>query len=119
MDQSVELAKKLGPMGVDLIDCSSGGLDPRAKIPLGPNYQVPFAQKIRDRAGIRTGAVGLIPVLESANLVIQEEKADVVMFAREFLRRPYWPLEVARERGVIVPWAAQYLRAGPDGSPAR
>jgi 2,4-dienoyl-CoA reductase-like NADH-dependent reductase (Old Yellow Enzyme family) len=104
---------------VDLIDCSSGGLDPRQKIPLEPNYQVPFAQRIRNATGILTGAVGLIGVPTDANLIVQGQKADIVLFAREFLRRPYWPLEVARELGQPVPWPPQYLRAAPPGTKPR
>jgi 2,4-dienoyl-CoA reductase-like NADH-dependent reductase (Old Yellow Enzyme family) len=119
VDQTIEVVRKIGPLGVDLIDCSSGGLDPRQRIPFKPNYQVPFSQQIRDRTGILTGAVGLIGVPGDANLIVQEGKADLVFFAREFLRRPYWPLEVARELGQRLPWPAQYLRAAPDGTKPR
>ena len=114
INQSVYLARKLAPLGVDLIDCSSGGLDPRQKISLHAGYQVPFAQEIRSQAGILTGAVGLISVPSQASAILRENKADVVIFAREFLRRPYWPLEVARDLGNQVSWPAQYLRAAPD-----
>jgi len=119
VDQTIEVVRKIGSLGVDLIDCSSGGLDPRQKIPFKPNYQVPFSQQIRDMTGILTGAVGLIGVPAEANLIVREGKADLVIFAREFLRRPYWPLEVARDLGQPVPWPAQYLRAAPDGTKPR
>ena len=119
VDQSIYAAKKIAPLGVDLIDCSSGGLDPRQKIPVKAGYQVPFAQQIRDKAGILTGAVGMIEVPEMASEILRTEKADVVIFAREFLRRPYWPLDEARNLGIPASWPVQYLRAAPDGSPAR
>jgi 2,4-dienoyl-CoA reductase-like NADH-dependent reductase (Old Yellow Enzyme family) len=119
LDQSIHLAKKIAPLGVDLIDCSSGGLDPRQKISMHPGYQIPFAQKIREMAGIRTGAVGMITVPSQASVTVREGHADVVIFAREFLRRPYWPLEVAGDLGIEVPWPAQYLRAAPPRTPAR
>jgi len=117
--QSIELAKQLGPFGVDLIDCSSGGILPGAKIPLEPGYQVPFAAEIRRETGILTGAVGLITSAAQADAILREDKADVVLLAREFLRQPYWPLRVAHELGFPVSWPAQYLRAAPDGTPAR
>lgn len=119
VDQSIYAAKKIAPLGVDLIDCSSGGLDPRQQIPVKAGYQVPFAQQIRDKAGILTGAVGMIQVPEMASEILRTEKADVVIFAREFLRRPYWPLDEARNLGIPASWPVQYLRAAPDGSSAR
>jgi 2,4-dienoyl-CoA reductase-like NADH-dependent reductase (Old Yellow Enzyme family) len=119
VEQSIEAVKKIAPLGVDLIDCSSGGLDPRQKIPVKPGYQAPFAQEIRSKTGVRTGAVGMIEVPEMATEILRSEKADVVIFAREFLRRPYWPLEEARKMGVPVTWPTQYLRAAPDGTLAR
>lgn len=119
LDQSVELAKRIAPLGVDLVDCSSGGIVPSAKIPLGPGYQVPFAERIRHETGMPTGAVGMITSAAQADLILREEKADLIIMAREFLRKPYWPLDVARELGFPVSWPVQYLRAAPDGSPAR
>ncbi|MGB0035163.1 MAG: NADH:flavin oxidoreductase/NADH oxidase [Candidatus Acidiferrales bacterium] len=119
LDQSVELARQLGPLGVDLIDCSSGGNVPYAKIPMAPGYQVPFAAEIRRAAGIRTGAVGMITTAAQGEAILREEKADVIIIAREFLRQPYWPLHAAKELGVSTSWPAQYLRAAPDGTPAR
>lgn len=119
LDQSVELARQIGPLGADLVDCSSGGILPGAKIPIEPGYQVPFAAEIRRATGILTGAVGLITSAAQADVILREEKADVVLLAREFLRQPYWPLHVARELGFPVSWPAQYLRAAPDGTPPR
>ncbi|MGD9726611.1 MAG: NADPH dehydrogenase NamA [Nitrospiraceae bacterium] len=119
VEQSVELARQLKPLGVDLIDCSSGGNLPHAKIPVGPGYQTPFAERIRREAGIATGAVGLISMPEQADEIIRKGQADLVLLAREFLRDPYWPLHAARELGHAVHWPAQYLRAAPNGSEAR
>jgi 2,4-dienoyl-CoA reductase-like NADH-dependent reductase (Old Yellow Enzyme family) len=117
--QSVELAKQIGPLGVDLIDCSSGGTTPNAKIPVGPGYQVPFAEEIRRQAGILTGAVGMITSAEQADAILREGKADVVLLAREFLREPYFPFVAGRELGQAIPWPVQYLRAAPNGTQAR
>jgi 2,4-dienoyl-CoA reductase-like NADH-dependent reductase (Old Yellow Enzyme family) len=97
-------------MGVDLIDCSSGGNVYNARIPASPGYQVPFSQAIR-KTGILTGAVGFITTASQAEAIIQEEKADVVLLARELLRNPYFALSAAREQGVDVTWPDQYLRA--------
>jgi 2,4-dienoyl-CoA reductase-like NADH-dependent reductase (Old Yellow Enzyme family) len=119
LDQSVELAQQIGPLGTDLVDCSSGGIAPGAKIPVRAGYQVPFADEIRRKAGILTGAVGMITTAAEADAILREEKADVVLLAREFLRQPYWPLRVAHELGFPVPWPVQYLRAAPDGTPAQ
>jgi 2,4-dienoyl-CoA reductase-like NADH-dependent reductase (Old Yellow Enzyme family) len=119
LDQSVELAERIGPLGVDLIDCSSGGIAPGANIPLRAGYQVPFAREIREQTGIMTGAVGLITSARQADTILREENADIVLLAREFLRQPYWPLQVAGELGFPVTWPVQYLRAAPDGTPAR
>src|SRR5580704_6905931 len=117
--QSIQLAKLVGPLGVDLIDCSSGGISPGAKIPVRSGYQVPFAEEIRRQTGLLTGAVGLITTAAQAHAILQEGKADVVLLAREFLRQPYWPLHVANELGIPISWPVQYLRAAPDGTPAR
>jgi len=92
---------------------------PWAKIPVGPGYQVPFAAAIRERTGILTGAVGMITEQEQADRIIREGKADAVLIARDFLRDPYWPLAAARETGHPISWPAQYLRAAPEGTPAR
>ncbi|MGD8277873.1 MAG: NADH:flavin oxidoreductase/NADH oxidase [Gemmatimonadota bacterium] len=113
IDQSVRLSEALRDIGVDLIDCSSGGNVGNAKIPVGPGYQVPFAERIRREARIATGAVGLITEPEQANAIVAEGRADAVIMARELLRRPYWPLHAARTLGVDVAWPNQYLRAKP------
>ncbi|MEO6568488.1 MAG: oxidoreductase, partial [Opitutaceae bacterium] len=113
LDQSVELARRLRAEGVDLIDCSSGGAVPHAKIPVAPGYQVPFAERIRREAEIAVAAVGLITEAKQADEIIQSGKADVVLLAREFLRDPNWPLHAARllgHRDAIKP-PVQYGRA--------
>jgi 2,4-dienoyl-CoA reductase-like NADH-dependent reductase (Old Yellow Enzyme family) len=115
LEQSVVLARALRESGVDLVDCSSGGLVPHAKVPLAPGYQVPFAAAIRERAGVMTGAVGLITEPAQAEAVVAEGKADLVLLARELLRDPHWPLRAARALGVEGPWPDQYLRARPAG----
>lgn len=110
LEESVKLAYILKEMGVDLIDCSSGGNVNNAKIPLSPGYQVPLSEAIR-KTGILTGAVGLINTSRQAEAILMEEKADLVLLARELLRNPYFPLVAAREVGVDVKWPIQYLRA--------
>jgi 2,4-dienoyl-CoA reductase-like NADH-dependent reductase (Old Yellow Enzyme family) len=109
--QSIEFAKKLKEIGIDLIDCSSGGLVPNAKIPNEPGYQVPFAEAIRREVGIATGAVGLITEATQAEEIVGSGKADVVLLAREMLRDPYWALHAAKVLGVDVEWPKQYRRA--------
>lgn len=110
LEQSVELSSRLRELGVDLIDCSSGGAVPHAKIEVGPGYQVPFARAIRERAQVATGAVGLITTAHQANDVITSGAADAVLLARQMLRDPYFPLHAARELGVEVGWPEQYGR---------
>jgi 2,4-dienoyl-CoA reductase-like NADH-dependent reductase (Old Yellow Enzyme family) len=110
LDESVKLAYSLKEMGVDLIDCSSGGNVPNIKIPLVPGYQVPLSEAVR-KTGILTGTVGLITTAVQAEAILQEEKADLVFIARELLRKPYFPLAAARELGEDVAWPVQYLRA--------
>jgi 2,4-dienoyl-CoA reductase-like NADH-dependent reductase (Old Yellow Enzyme family) len=119
IDQSVELSKKLASLGVDLIDCSSGGNVATARIPLGPGYQTSFAERIRRDAGILTGAVGLITSPHQAEHILATGQADAVLLAREMLRDPYWALRAARELGVAVPYPVQYARSGPQGTPIR
>ncbi len=119
VEQSVELARKLKPLGVDLVDCSSGGNVPHAKIPVGPGYQAQFAEQIRREAGVMTGAVGMITDPAQADHIIRTGQADVAIMAREMLRDPYWPLRAARELGQPAAWPVQYLRAAPHASPAR
>ncbi len=111
IDSSVLLAGVLKHLGVDLIDCSSGGLVPNVKIPLGPGYQVPFAEKIKKESDILTGAVGLITTAVQANEIIKSGKADLVFIARESLRNVNFPQTAARELNVDVGWPSQYLRA--------
>ncbi len=111
--QSIELARHLKEIGVDLIDCSSAGLVPDARIPAGPGFQTPFATAIRREAGIATGAVGLITDPTQAEQIVATGLADAVLMAREFLRDPYWPLRAARQLGVDIPWPPQYERAKP------
>ncbi len=108
--ECVEVAKHLKTLGVDLVDCSSGGLVPDAKIPAGPLYQVPFAQQIRAGAGIATAAVGIITKPQEAADIVGSGKADMVLLARALLREPYWALKAALEAGVDMPVAPQYLR---------
>ena len=110
IEESVKLAYLLKNAGVDLIDCSSGGNIHDAKMKLGPGYQVPFSEEIR-KTGILTGAVGLITSARQAEAILQEDKADLVFFARELLRNPYFPLIAAREEDVDVQWPVQYTRA--------
>lgn len=96
IDESVDLARRLKEEGVDLIDCSSGGTVPAAKIPVGAGYQTPFAERIRREAGIPTAAVGLITQPMQADEIIRNGRADMVLLAREMLRDPYWPLHAAQ-----------------------
>jgi 2,4-dienoyl-CoA reductase-like NADH-dependent reductase (Old Yellow Enzyme family) len=110
-EQSVELARRLAPLGVDLIDVSSGGLSPDQEVPLRPGYQVPFAAQIRRDAGIATAAVGLITDARHAEGIVQRGEADAVFVARQSLRDPYWPLRAARELEQEFPVPFQYARA--------
>jgi 2,4-dienoyl-CoA reductase-like NADH-dependent reductase (Old Yellow Enzyme family) len=119
LEQSIVLARELKQLGVDLIDCSSGGAVPHAKIPVGAGYQTPFAQLIRDEVGIRTGAVGMITSPAQAEHIIHTGQADAILMAREFLREPYWPLRAAEELRQSVSWPVQYLRAAPRDAHAR
>ena len=111
IEQSAQLAKWMKEIGVDLIDCSSGGLILDAKIPVGLGYQTPFATAIRQQAGIATGAVGMITSPSQAEHILATGQADAVLLARELLRDPYWPLRAARELRADVEWPLQYVRA--------
>lgn len=111
LDECVELARWLKQDGVDLIDCSSGGLVPDAKVPTGPGYQVPFAASIRREAGIATGAVGLITQAGQAQAILARGDADLVLIGRESLRDPYFPRRAAAELGVALDAPLQYRRA--------
>lgn len=108
LEQSVALAQKLQPLGVDLIDASSGALLPRVRIPVERNYQVPFAATIRKEAKIMTGAVGLITETNQANEIITSGSADLVFLAREMLREPYWSLKAQQALKQEPDWAVQY-----------
>ena len=109
--QSVVLCKELLATGVDLIDCSSGGQVPYAKIPVGPGYQIPFAAAIKREVGIPTGAVGMITKAQQAEEILQNGEADAIILGRELLRDPYWPLHAAKAMDAEITWPQQYLRA--------
>jgi 2,4-dienoyl-CoA reductase-like NADH-dependent reductase (Old Yellow Enzyme family) len=113
LDQSVELARRLKDEGVDLIDCSSGGLVPDARIPVGPGFQVPLAERIRREAGIATAAVGMITAPAHADEIIRNGRADLALLARELLRDAEWPLRAARLLGrtTALEPPPQYARA--------
>lgn len=106
--QSVELAKRLKAAGVDLIDVSTGGMVPQARIPVGKGYQVPFARQIREEAKIATGAVGLIVEAKQADEIITGGDADLVFIGRELLREPYWAIHAAQTLEAEQPWPTQY-----------
>jgi hypothetical protein len=111
VEDSVRLAGIVKDKGVDLIDCSSGGVVSYAKIPAKPNYQVPFADSVR-KAGIPTGAVGIIVTSAQAEEILAQGQADLIFMARELLRDPYFPLRAASELGYDdMPWPVQYKRA--------
>lgn len=110
-EDSVRLSALLREKGVDLIDCSSGGMVPQAHIPTDPGYQVPFAERIRRETGILTGAVGLITEPQQADAIIRSGQADIVLLARALLRDPYWPLHAAQALGAEVVPPVQYGRA--------
>ena len=112
-DDSVALSAILKEKGVDVIDCSTGGNVPHAKIPSTPGYQVEFAERIKQETGIITAAVGLITSVEQAEAILANGQADLVLLAREFLRDPYFPLHAAHALGEDVPWPVQYERAKP------
>jgi len=106
--QSVELARRVKALGVDLVDTSSGGMTPSAQIPVGKGYQVPLARRIRDEAKIATGAVGLITDVQQANDVITAGDADLVIIGRELLRDPYWAIKAAQALEGEPAWPLQY-----------
>ena len=110
IDECIELAQLLKHDGVDVIDCSSGGMVPRPAIPLGPGYQVPFAARIRREAGIATAAVGLITEARQADEIVARGDADLIVMAREMLRDPYFPRRAAKELGVDITPPVQYER---------
>jgi 2,4-dienoyl-CoA reductase-like NADH-dependent reductase (Old Yellow Enzyme family) len=108
IEQSIVLARHLCERGVDLIDVSSGALVPKAHIPVGKGYQVPFARRIRHEAGLLTAAVGMITDPKYADEIITTGDADLVLLARELLRHPYWALAAEQELGAEPTWPTQY-----------
>ncbi|HET9599515.1 MAG TPA: NADH:flavin oxidoreductase/NADH oxidase [Anaeromyxobacteraceae bacterium] len=110
-DETVELARALSALGVDLVDVSPGGTSPTAKVPVGPGYQTAFAERVRREAGVATGAVGMITSPEQADHILRTGQADLVLLAREMLRDPYWALHAAQRVRGEVRWPEQYLRA--------
>lgn len=111
IEQSVILSKLLKDLGVDLIDCSSGGNIGNVKIPLVAGYQVPLSAQIKKEANVLTGTVGLITTAQQAESILQNEQADIILFARELLRDPYFPLHAARALNFDITWPVQYERA--------
>ena len=113
LEETVELGKLLADRGVDLMDCSSGGLTMDQQITVGPGYQVPFAAAVRAGSGLPTGAVGMITDAQQAERILVDGEADAILLGRELLRDPHWPLRAAHELGVDVTWPDQYVRARP------
>ncbi len=111
IEDSIQLATMLQTKGIDLIDASSGGMSPLAQIPAGPGYQVPFAAAIKKETSMLTGAVGIITNAQQAEDILQQQQADLIFIAREFLRDPYFPLHAAKALGDDVAWPNQYVRA--------
>ncbi len=111
IEDSVDLSRRMQALGVDLIDCSSGGAVPHAKIEVGPAYQTPFSERVKRETGVLTGAVGMITEAHQADGIIREGRADMVLLAREFLRDPYWPLHAAKPLGATGAVPKQYGRA--------
>lgn len=110
-NDSVALAKILKDHAVDVIDCSSGGNSHEQKIPVKPLYQVPFSEKIKKESGILTAAVGIITTAQEGEQILEEQKADLIIMARQLLREPYFPLHAAKQLGFDLPWPVQYERA--------
>ena len=111
IEDSVKLSAMLKNASVDLMDCSSGGNARQQKIPVGPMYQVRFAEQIKKATGIPTGAVGMITTAQEAEGILQKNQADLIFLAREFLRNPYFPMDAAKILGDDMKWAVQYERA--------
>jgi 2,4-dienoyl-CoA reductase-like NADH-dependent reductase (Old Yellow Enzyme family) len=112
VQETAEVAGKLQPLGVDMVDISSGGNVARADVPVGPGYQVPLARTVREESGVPVAAVGLITDAAQAERILAEGSADAVMIGREMLRDPHWPLRAAHELGIDVAWPKPYERAG-------
>jgi 2,4-dienoyl-CoA reductase-like NADH-dependent reductase (Old Yellow Enzyme family) len=119
IDETIELCRTLKDLGVDLVDVSSAGLVPTAKIPAGPGFQTEFAARVRHEAGILTSAVGLITSPTQADHIIRSGQADMVLIGREILRNPYWPMSAAQALGQTLSSPQQYLRSMPTGSIGR
>ena len=119
LDETIELCRALRGLGVDLVDVSSAGLVPTAKIPAGPGFQTEFAARVRREAGVATAAVGLITSPAQADHIVRTGQADMVFLGREILRNPYWPMNAAQTLGRAACWPPQYLRAAPAGSLGR
>ncbi|GAB7193289.1 NADH:flavin oxidoreductase/NADH oxidase [Kineococcus sp. NUM-3379] len=119
VDDSVRLARLLAGHGVDLVDCSTGGNVPAARIPTGPGYQVPMAARLRSEAGLPVGAVGMIVEPAQAEHLLLTGQADAVLLGRSLLADPRWPQRAAAALGEQLPWPAQYLRAAPGARTAQ
>jgi 2,4-dienoyl-CoA reductase-like NADH-dependent reductase (Old Yellow Enzyme family) len=119
VDESIELAKRLKPLGVDVVDCSSGGSVAKPTVPFGSGYQSAMAERIRREAEVMTAAVGSITSAAQADHIICTGQADIVLMARQMLRDPYMAVHAAQELGTTLSWPVQYLRAAPPGSPRR
>ena len=111
VEQTITVSRWLAEAGVDMVDVSSGGLDPRQQVPAAPGFQVPFARAVREAAGVATAAVGLITEPAQAEEVVASGAADAVMLGRAMLRDPHWTLRAAATLGAEVRWPPQYLRA--------
>ncbi len=113
VDDAVSFARALKDLGCDFVDVTSGGVDPRQQIEVGPGYQVPFAERVRREADIHTWAVGLITEARQAEAIISEGRADMVALARGMMRDPRWAWHAAEELGAETPWPDMYVRAAP------
>jgi 2,4-dienoyl-CoA reductase-like NADH-dependent reductase (Old Yellow Enzyme family) len=111
LEDSIKLVEELKLHGVDVVDCSTGGNTPDAKIPAAPGYQVPFAEAIRKATGIPTGTVGIITTASQSEAILASGQADLILMARELLRDPYFPLHAALELSDDIKWPDQYVRA--------
>lgn len=111
LPQAIAFSLRLRQSGVDVIDCSSGGAVPDAKVPVAPGYQIQFSEAIRQATGPCTAAVGLITAPAQAEEIVRNELADIVVIGRELLRNPHWPLHAAQELSAETEWPRQYLRA--------
>jgi 2,4-dienoyl-CoA reductase-like NADH-dependent reductase (Old Yellow Enzyme family) len=114
IEDQVQVARWLWTRGVDVVDCSSGGITPTGPSNVAPGYQVPFAARIRHESEIGTIAVGLITTPEQADGIVREGQADLVALGRELLRQPYWPLGAAGALGQELACPRQYRRAKPE-----